>query len=164
MTSSYEDADRWDFVETEFQQDCREVAAVEARAAGVQGIREGCWSCGLKGHISRLCPTKKCNICHKMGHSSVVCPSNTNVMGGSKGDNRGKGRQSRDQSKGSKGSGKGGQKGGRGRGKGQQPATEQPPTPPSPPAPQAQGGAATQATQGASQPTQAVRSTSTRNL
>jgi hypothetical protein len=56
--------------------DAREVAAVEARAAGrPTSTPKGCWNCGAEGHISRTCPTKKCNICKKMGHSAVVCPT-----------------------------------------------------------------------------------------
>jgi len=70
--------DGWDTYKWELDQDALEIGAIEAQPPPAQRIPprqgEGCWKCGVSGHISSNCPEKQCLVCKEWGHSVAGCP------------------------------------------------------------------------------------------
>jgi hypothetical protein len=120
----YEDSQSWDRYDPYdwVEQDQMEILAVAKGGKSGKGAVE-CWNCAQLGHLSRDCPTRRCEFCGEMGHGSPACqkpgaaewvPPRRNGKGKGKG-------------KGGKGPGSGKASDGRGRGGG---PTSWLPTPP----------------------------------
>lgn len=68
-----------------YAQDNASAKAEERNASGKgeRNIVKRCFNCGMKDHVSQVCPTKaqgqKCFECNKHGHIARNCPTKTNA-------------------------------------------------------------------------------------